>query len=67
MEDNMKTELPWAYPKKDLRDFTGPKSGLYFHFFRTYDEAVKSRKVYLRHGGKDYGSVRFLPDECFQI
>jgi hypothetical protein len=55
-------ELPWAVPKKE--GFKGEASGLYFHFYRTHDEAKQCERA-LKKEGKWIGPTRFLPGEAF--
>lgn len=55
-------ELPWAVPKKE--GFKGDASGLYFHFYRTHDEAKKAQRS-LRKNGKWTGDIKFMPGEAF--
>lgn len=63
-EKNARRELPWAYAKKP--GFAGEASGNYFYYFRTYDEAKRSRQAAIRAGGYA-GEVEFRPDECWQL
>jgi hypothetical protein len=55
-------ELPWAVPKKE--GFKGEASGLYFHFYRTHDEAQKAQR-WLRKNNKWTGDIKFMPGEAF--
>ena len=46
--------------------FKGEAPGLYFHYFRTRDEAEKSRRYCLRK--KHYaGPVEYRPGECYTL
>ncbi len=55
-------ELPWAVPKKE--GFKGDASGLYFLFYRTRDEAMKTHRL-LKREGKWTGPVEFRPGEAW--
>lgn len=57
-------ENPWAFAKRP--GFNGEAPGLYFHYFRTAEEAHKSRRAALRK--KKYaGKVEFRPGECYSL
>lgn len=61
---NTRTELPWAYAKRP--GFKGEAPGLYFYYFRSADEAHKSRRTAIRQK-KHAGPVEFRPDEAWSL
>ncbi len=57
-------ENPWAFAKRP--GFKGEASGLYFHYFHTKAEAIKSQQ-YAKRKGKYAGEVEYRPGECYTL
>ena len=64
INETRKGENPWAFAKRP--GYKGEAPGLYFHYFRTRDEAAKSRRYCLRK--KHYaGPIEYRPGECYTL
>lgn len=57
-------EMPWAVEKKP--GFQGEAPGLYFHYFRTCDEAKKAAR-WMKRNKQWCGKVEFRPGECYRL
>ena len=64
IDETRRGELPWAVAKKP--GYAGTASGLYFHFYRTKDEAEQSRHAMQRRG-KYQEPVIYMPGHFYQL
>lgn len=58
-------ERPWAYAHR--KGFKGAAPGLYFHYFKTRENAERAFASAKRHHRKVYGQVEYRPGECFEL
>lgn len=64
LDESRKGMLPWAVAKKP--GYAGDASGIYFHFFRTEQEAEKARRWMKKHG-KYHEPVKYMPGHCYEL
>lgn len=64
IDESRKGMLPWAVAKKP--GYKGDASGLYFRFFRTEQEAEKTRRWLKKHGHYQE-PVTYMPGHCYNL